>query len=84
MHYTTSHIEHTSQDVKRTGNFYADRLATFGRLQFEISDQSRYQHMVRNKVLTATTYLIDEIETILNKERRYLAYPMARLPQEMT
>ena len=68
MHYIPSHIEHTSQGVKRTGNFYADRLATFGRLQSEISDKSRYQHIVRNKILTATTYLIDEIETLLNKE----------------
>ena len=31
IHFVPSHIEQTAQGLRRTGNFYADRLATAGR-----------------------------------------------------
>ena len=67
MHFVPSHIEHTAQGLKRTGNFYADRLATDGRLRSDPSDKSRYLHTIRAKTLAATLDLIDSIECILEQ-----------------
>ena len=73
IHYMPSHTEYTSQGIKRTGNFYADRLATLGRLKSQINDKSRYLHHVRNKILTATIILIEEIDTLIDKEAQQIS-----------
>ena len=67
MHFVPSHIAHTAQGLKRTGNFYTDRLATDGRLRSDPNDKSRYLHTIRAKTLTATLDLIDSIEGILQQ-----------------
>ena len=40
MHFVPSHIENTSQGKKRTGNYYADILATEGRKMSSHEDKS--------------------------------------------
>ena len=67
MHFVPSHIEHTAQGFRPTGNFYADRLATDGRLRSDPKDKSRYLHTIRTSALAATLNLIDSIENILQK-----------------
>ena len=42
IHYILSHTELTSQGKKYTGNFYADRLATEGRLKPGADDETKY------------------------------------------
>ena len=68
MHFVPSHIEQTAQGLKRTGNFYADRLATAGRRKSGPHDRSRYLHVIRDAILSATIGLIDNIECLLNEE----------------
>ena len=68
MHFVPSHIEHTAQGFKRTGNFYADRLATNGRKKSNPQDKSRYLHVIRESVLSATIELIDSVEHLLHNE----------------
>ena len=68
MHFVPSHIEHTAQGLKRTGNFYADRLATDGRLRSDPKDKSRYLRIIRTRTLAATLDLIDSIEGILQQK----------------
>ena len=67
MHYLPSHIKKTAQGFKRTGNFYADQLATNGRHKSDPKDKSRYIHNIRESVLTATLNLIDSIDHLLQE-----------------
>ena len=68
MHFVPSHIEQTAQGLKRTGNFYADRLATAGRRKSGPHDRSRYLQVIRDAILSATIELIDNIECLLHEE----------------
>ena len=67
MHFVPSHIEQTAQGHKRTGNFYADRLATAGRKKSNPDDLSRCLRVIRERTLSATLELIDNIEDLLHK-----------------
>ena len=67
MHYVPSHIEYTAQGLKRTGNFYADRLATDGRLKSDPKDKTRYLQTIRASVFRATLDLVDSIEQLLDQ-----------------
>ena len=65
MHYIPSHIEKTAAGQKRTGNYYADVLASKGRNLSQPRDKLKYLQTVREKILTATTHLIKEIEQLM-------------------
>ena len=62
MHHIPSHIERTSLGLKCTGNYFADILATEGRKLSNPLDEETYLRTIREKILTATTELIEKIE----------------------
>ena len=62
LHYVPSHIEDTSLGKKYTGNYYADILATRGRLVSSHDDKSKYLHVIRERMLTATIELLYDID----------------------
>ena len=66
MHFVPSHIENTSQGKKRTGDYYADMLATEGRKMSTPDDKYKYLEVVRGNLLTATTQMLDSIDKKLN------------------
>ena len=66
MHFVPSHIENTSQGKKRTGNYYADILATEGRKMSTHEDKSKYLETLRGTLLTATIQMLESIDNKLN------------------
>ena len=66
MHFVPSHIENTSLGKKRTGNYYADILATEGRKMSTPDDGSKYLEAVRGNLLTATIQMVESIDKKLN------------------
>jgi hypothetical protein len=66
MHFVPSHIENTSQGKKRTGNYYADILATEGRKMSTNEDKSKYLETLRGNLLTATIQMLESIDKKLN------------------
>ena len=66
MHFVPSHIENTSQGKKRTGNYYADILATEGRKLSKHEDKSKYLETLRGHLLTATIQMLENIDKKLN------------------
>ena len=73
IHFLPSHIEHTAQGVKHTGNFYADRLASIGRHMSNPNDKSRYLHTIRMSLLSGTIDIIDAIENILYQKEQEIS-----------
>ena len=65
IHYVPSHIELTSLGKRRTGNCYADKLATEGRLKARANDKTKYLQRICEKILTASINSIDQIESRL-------------------
>ena len=66
MHYVPSHIENTIAGLRRTGNYYADKLATQGVLKSKETDHAKRLSIIREKILNETIDLIEAIETKLN------------------
>ena len=62
MHFVLSHIENTSQGKKRTGNYYADILATEGRKMSTHEDKSKYLKTLRGTLLSATIRMLEGID----------------------
>ena len=69
MHYVPSHIEQTSSGKRRTGNYYADILATQGRMASHPEGKSKYVHNVREAILNASIHLTEKIDKKLQMLR---------------
>ena len=58
-----SHIEHTILGLRRTGNYYADKLATEGVLKSTKQDNEKRLRSIREKILYETIELMESIQT---------------------
>ena len=64
MHYVPSHIENTILGLRRTGNYYADKLATQGIHKAKPTDNEESVHNIRERILDETIALIEAIEKV--------------------